>query len=827
MRAFLIGIIALVIILVGFNYLYTWYRRAHAIKQTMQILGSEMARSAESIEYSENQDGVVRFRIRAQKLLETRQGRNFLEGIEAEDYNPDGSMRNRISSRKAEYDREGKIAEFSEDVRVQMGKEASLSARNLRYDLKTNVGFINDRLLFDSEQIRGTAGGGRYDDNLKTLILTPNVDFSVVLDAAKPANSMGFNKIHITSHSAVFMRSERLFSFQGGAYVDAGSATLTAGKIDVIFSEDERHVKSLRCSGSAAYQVKDAAGQRTLKGDEIIFQVQQASGALEKIDVQGQAFFSSNTKDGEQTLTAEATHLELDPLKGSPSLVQSTTEVRFISRRGTDETVVTANRLEAAFIPGGNLLDKIHVWDSARMSSRGANDVGNENLDADEIQLSVRERNRRAGIQDLQAKGNVRWISNILAEGSTAGSQKTRSLSAGSLSMSYASDADFMESGVAAGNVVFTGIPAADVESSQIKSLEADTVKFRFYARANRLQSFEGDGHVRIAFQNSTAQDSKNSVSDFSTSSDHLRADFQESDGSIQSISQWGDFVYRESNRKVSAGRSDYAAQKQILLLKEGPKVEDGSSSTTSETMELDRQSKTLNARGLVKSILHVKGGMLGAHSGEPSNATGATICTAEKLQYWLEESHARYSGNVQMLSENGQLQSQVLEIFDGGEAVVAEGGIKHTVPQNVADKSTDLAKLTNTDRNKNTKNPIANSVISIASSKLQYRRSQSSLTYSGNVFLRGADFDMYSESLQIDIDSEGKQIERAKAVGKVIIHQSGREARGDSADYFLSPKKFIVAGNYAEIVDPQRGRSVARRLTFFASDDRILLENR
>jgi LPS export ABC transporter protein LptC len=827
LRGFLIGIIVLVILLVGTNYLHTWYRRAHAIKQTMQILSSEMARSAETIEYSEHENGVARFRIRAQKLMETRQGKNFLEGIEAEDFNPDGSIRNRISSRKAEYDKEGKVAEFIGDVRVQMGEEASLSAGNLRYDLRTNTGFIKDRLQFNSKQMRGTAGGGNYDDAQKTLSLTSNVDFNVVSNEAGATNSMGFEEIHITSKNAYFSRSAHVFSFQSDAYVDAGSATLAADKIDVILTDDEKYLKSLRCLGNAAYQAKGAAEQRTLKGEEMVFLVNQSSRALEKIDVRGQASFSSSAEGREQELRGAEIHLELDPEKGLPLLVQSTTGVRFSSKRGSDESVVTANRLEATFISGSGLLDRIHVWESAKMSNRSAGDVESESLMADEIQISFREMNARTGIQQLEAKGNVRWNSNAAANGDAAAARQTQSLSAGSLKMNYAAAADFVESGVASGNVTITGIPAAGGGNSQVKRLEADTVQFRFLSHANRLRNFEGDGHVRVTFNYSAAPGSENSAQDFSTSSAHMRADFQESDGAMQSVSQWGDFVYHESSRKASAGRSDYDALKQVLVLREKPKIEDSSSSTTAEVMELDRQSKTLYAHRLVRSVLQAKEGMPGAHAQKSASSASATVCTAEELQYWMETSRAKYSGNVQMLSESSQLQAQVLEIFGGGERIVAEGGIRHIMPQYVAAKSADLAKLTAANGARSPENSSAEGVISIASSQLQYARSKSSLIYSGKVVLKGADFDMSSESLEVAFDSAGKQIERATAVEKVIIHQSGREARGDTADYFLNPKKFVVSGNNAEIIDPQRGKSVARRLTFFASDDRILLENR
>jgi LPS export ABC transporter protein LptC len=827
LRGFLLGIIALVVLLVGVNYLYTWYRRVHAIKQTMQILSTETARSAESIEYSEYENGFVRFKIRARKLLEMRQGKSFLEGIEAEDFKPDGSIRNQISSKRAEYDKEGNIAEFSEDVHVQMGQESSLSAGNLSYDWKTNIGTIRDKLQLISKQMRGTAGGARYDNGKGTLDLTGSVDFIAFPDETRATNPMGFKEVHITSNGALFSRASHVFSFLGGAYVDGGMATLDAEQIDAILTDDERHLKSLHCQGNAVYKAKEATGQRILTGEKMIFSLNEESGALEKIEIRGQALFSSIADGQEQELGGSEIVLELDPEKGRPLRVQSTTGVRFRSKREENESIITGNRLEATFISGSNILDRVHVWVSARMSNRSAGDAQSESLLADEIQISFRELNARVGIQQLQAKGNVQWISNAAAEGNLPSSPQGRSLSADSLQMNYAADADFVESGVALGNVVFSGLPVDDAGKSQLKRMEADAMQFRFYPRANRLRNFEGDGHVRVTFHNSAPQGSKDSGQDFSASSDHMRTDFHESDGTIQSVSQWGNFVYQESSRKASAGRSDYDAQKQILVLNEKPRIEDSGSATTAEIIELNRQSKILLAHRSVRSVIKSKSGMLGAYPEKSSNTSSATLCTADELEYWLEESHARYLGNVQMLSESSQLQANALEIFNGGERLVAEGNVRHIVRQMGVVKNMDLPKATEVNGIKRSKDSRSENFILITSLRLEYTRSKSLLMYSGKVDLRGEDYDMTAENLEVMLDSEGKQIDRATARGKVVIHQMAREARGDLADYYLSLRKFVVVGNNAEIIDPQRGKSTAHRLTFFASDDRILLENR
>ena len=85
----------------------------------------------------------------------------------------------------------------------------------------------------------------------------------------------------------------------------------------------------------------------------------------------------------------------------------------------------------------------------------------------------------------------------------------------------------------------------------------------------------------------------------------------------------------------------------------------------------------------------------------------------------------------------------------------------------------------------------------------------------------------MISESLDGLIAGDGRSVEHATARGKVQIRQGARICKGDTADYYLNPQKFVLLGNPAEVNDPEKGRSYAGRLTSFIADDRILLENR
>ena len=104
MRRSLIGLVIVVPCLCCSIICRSWYQRAHLVKKVAQILSPEMLRSFEGFEYSSTPNGVLRFRIKARHLGDKR-GQELHEGIEAYDFNPDGSIRNAIHSEKAVFDR--------------------------------------------------------------------------------------------------------------------------------------------------------------------------------------------------------------------------------------------------------------------------------------------------------------------------------------------------------------------------------------------------------------------------------------------------------------------------------------------------------------------------------------------------------------------------------------------------------------------------------------------------------------------------------------------------------------------------------------------------
>jgi len=815
-RRLLIGIFFIVLFAVLFNYLQIWQRRARAVKTAPQILGSEMKRAAEAIEYSDYRNGILRFKIHAQRLVETTAGKSLLQGIEAHDFNPDGSVRNEIRSQNAEYDQGRKTADFSGDVRLFISRRIELRMDSLHYDLASSTGSSPDLLRLFSNQVNGTARGIRFDQKQQTLALDKQVDINLAGTWRQADGGTAPANTHARSDQAFYSETEGRILFRGNVRIETDVQALSGETVEAFIDPARKQISSLEAAGDAIYQSIDGKETQSLAGDRMVFGI-RASGTLENINVSGQASFSTVSTTGQEVLRGRDIAARFDA-KGLPMRVEARTDVSFQTKQANGQTRITGEQLDADFLAGTKSLQKIEIRNRARMSVNSGPGAESSELEAEEIHMNLRQVDGRSVLEKLRAEGAgcirgrpeacARYSSRPPAKNGVR-PQPARSLSASVLEMIQSGQGDFFESGSALGWVVITEDSIAGTSAAQLRKLEADNARFRFFPGGSQLRDLEADGNVKTAYHQKAGSGKGAGIDEFRTSSDKLKAVFELKSGAsaIQSVSQWGNFKYEDRARSASAGRCDYDAGKEILAMRESPKISDEESSTTGDLVEYDQAGRVLAVRGRVRSVL-VSGKAEGSFFGSSSSSSPG-IVTAAEMRYWTETGRIRYSGKVQLLSENQQLQSETLEFSKGLERVEAKGAIRHLI----------MKKSSRPDQ------PA--SPATVQSSGLTYLKDNNTISYSGKVSLRSKDVDISSDTLDAMLDREGKRVEHAKANGSVLIRAGGREGKGDLADYYAEPEKFVVIGKPAEVFDPGRGRSFARRLTSNTADDTILLENK
>ncbi len=807
------------------DYLRTWRSRVRVVQQSARILSSDMIRSADSLEYSENENGRLRFKIHARKLLETRQGKNFLEDIEAFDFNADGSTRNHIRSMRAEYDREAGQALFTGDVQIQMGGGIELRTDSLHYDLRNNQGWTGDMMRLTSRQASGSAHGVRYDHARRILQLQGEVDLVIVRKVTRATGPVAEERSRIVSNSLYYSEEDRFAIFRGDARLESAGASLSGRDIEARLSEDGRHISSLMCAGNAEYRSVQPDGVQVLSGDRLDFLIHPSLRILERIIVNGNAQFTSEAQNDQFRLKGAQIELLLDTANGSLQKIRSTNGTEFESRRDSGSTSIGGEELEADFSKETGLLQSLSVRQNARMSLSSGTDQPADELRAGVIRFEFSIIAGQSLPRRLQADGSVLWTSAPSEPLDERTGGQGRVLTAERLEMRYLPSGESLDKGNASGNVRITVVPSAADPRPPIRSLAAERVQFTFHKNGSRLRTLEGEERVRVVYQAAAKPEAeKGRVDAFETSSQKLRATFREADGTAENVSQSGDFVYRDGERTARSGQSSYDSRTEILVMTESPEVIDSSTRTTGRILEYHLKEKTVIVREDVRSvILPAKQDRGDTPFLAPSGSGAPTVVTARQMCYWTELSRVEYSGSVHMLSEESQLVALRIDIIDSGSELTADGDVFHRIARRSEVPESGEGERLGTAGSRDSKEDSA--PVEVRCKRMKYNKGLNSISYEEKVVLESGDLRMWSDHLDALLDADGRQIEWARAAGGLRISQSGREARGDQADYFLAPGKFVVMGSPAEITDPVRGKSAARRLTFFSSDDRILLE--
>jgi LPS export ABC transporter protein LptC len=815
LRSILITLIVVVSIAVALSYFQSLRRRRQLAKPAAQILTPDLLRSADTLEYNEWERGILKFRVRAKKLLETKQGKKLLEGIEANNFNPDGSVHNTITSHQGAYDVDRKQMLFAGDVRLYLARSVEVHTESLSYDIGSQSGTSDDRMQFFSPRATGTGRGVRYDNANRELELLQDVSFVIQRPIKNPDESAKIEEYRLTAQRGVYSEQENLIRLLENARVVSAAGTLAGDRIDAFFTSDKRHITSLSSSGHAVYESTDQGEVRTIRGDQLDFVVGEESLVLESIHSLGQAGFSLTSANGDQNLSSEEFLLTLDPIRNLPLMIQSQRKVHFEFVRQAQKTEVAGEWLEAVFVPGSNTLERMLVREHATMKLANEARAPDE-LQGEIIRISFQNLEGRSVPRELQAEKSVQWKS----PGQNA-SEPGRSLTASALTMRYNKTGEALESGNASGGVILTALPKPGSSNTQLRRLHCDRADFTFYPANNRLQKLTGQGNVKVVYSGVQAG-AQGQADEFQTTSSSIQATFREADGGTEALTQTGDFSYRDSARSASSGSCDFSAATDMLVLRDHPGINEVDYSATGDVIQFDRKNQILSIQKNVRAILKPSSGNATGFMTASTDVSSPTVITSDEMSYWKELDKSLYRGNVFLLSAESQLQSQTLLILNRGERIEAEVDVRHRMSkfgdanERKPIKETPLRSAKKDDKAK------AGGPVLIRSARLQYSRAENTIHYERDVSLDSADAKMWADTMDVFLDAGGKNVERAKSKGNLKITQPGREVRGQEGNYIPAEGKFIVTGNPARLNDKVKGDSSARQLTFYTTDDRI-----
>lgn len=300
------------------------------------------------------------------------------------------------------------------------------------------------------------------------------------------------------------------------------------------------------------------------------------------------------------------------------------------------------------------------------------------------------------------------------------------------------------------------------------------------------------------------------------TWSDEFLARVRPETGQLDTIDQTGNFRYQAGTRHATAHSATLDSPRNLITLVTAARLWDPSGSTTADRIELDQKSGDFVAVGKVTSTRQpeASGG-----AGTPMLDRGKVMqAQADRMTSRRDHTLITYDGNAILWQESNRIQADRVEIDRSSAALIAHGHV--------------ITRLVDNSRAPAGKKPET-AVFTVAQAPdMEYSDKQKTAHYTGGVILVRPGMNIRSQELTAYLkqDDKGSSLDKAIGDGDVRIVQSlsdrTRTGTAQHAEYYVAEDKVILEGGRPLLVDSVRGRTEGNRLTYFASNERLLVES-
>jgi len=328
------------------------------------------------------------------------------------------------------------------------------------------------------------------------------------------------------------------------------------------------------------------------------------------------------------------------------------------------------------------------------------------------------------------------------------------------------------------------------------------------YGPRNMIQSFRS---VNVETRTDPA---KKGGAPQQTWSKNMLAEFDPKTGQMARMKQWDDFRYMEGERKAVASEATLDQASNMITLDKAARVWDPTGSTAADKIRLEQLNGNFSAEGHVSSsrLQNKKTASSGMLSGsEPIQAT------AQRMTSTKDNSLITYEGKADLWQGASRIRAERIEIDQEAKRMVADGGVQ--------------TQLLEKEKKATPTRAAAPSIFTnVKSQALVYTDSDRLAYYTGGVVLSRPDLLVKSTELRSYLSeaSSDNSLDRTYADGKVVIHQTSpgrtRDGAAEHAEYYTTDQRIILRGGNPTLNDSVKGATTAQELTYFAGDDRLMV---
>ena len=323
--------------------------------------------------------------------------------------------------------------------------------------------------------------------------------------------------------------------------------------------------------------------------------------------------------------------------------------------------------------------------------------------------------------------------------------------------------------------------------------------------------------------------------------------------GEWETLDESGNVHFQQTDRQATAERARMVSATGDVTLDGSPVLFDSTSRTTAQRVSINQKSGEIRATGGVASTY------LSSAQNSPVNmGAGPAHITSASLAASNTNGRALYSGHARMWQGESVLDAEQIEIWRDEKKLAASGGVVAVFPQASGELSDNSATGPKPAAKTSARPPSGKSALGLPGARTgptlwQIRAPE--LTYwsdSGKAHLeRGVTASSQQGSLQsptLDVfltpppasqsgsaaagdhpasAPAGRQLDRALALGGVVVRQGDRRGTSEQAEYTASDGKFVLSGGKPTLTDASSDTTTGHSLTFFVANDTILIDSK
>ena len=509
-------------------------------------------------------------------------------------------------------------------------------------------------------------------------------------------------------------------------------------------------------------------------------------------------------------------------------------EENVVVTQGQDK--IKADRIETAFTPDGNDLEKITAIGNVhiKFGRPGTSQPVEEKVPVAVVPVS----------RQTPGLGNV-----FQTEESTA-----KDLDAKNVEMFFAKDGRTITSFHSTGDCVFV----LHSYNEQNKPRENRIIKGdEFDARFNaigEMEQFHAMQNVSVKIQPMGAAKKEEDTSNQTIYCDDLLAYFLPTTGDVREIHFNRGFKHVQNKRVVSSDTAIYTAALKKTDLTGSPEIKDPTLDITSETMELFEETSGIVAKGNVKSAFIKSEGKTPTTFPFSSPSNQPVYISAETMNWDSQKSEAHYNGKAKLWQESNVITADRMIINDidktlsaydkvhtifyndkkkGAEADAPKAKVKKSKKQAQTQSQTQTQAQSQPQTQEKTEpeNYLIGSdetteegPISVDAGIMNYVEKDRIIHYEKDVKIVTPSTKIESERADFYLMEKTSELDRLYAQGNVRIAHEKKKGTGKQALFYSRDKKLVLEGS-SKLTEPGKADIVGRVLTLFLEDGRILID--